>query len=139
MNCRVLVCSPDGGLPQWIWQRAGQEERFYARVLFAIVGIWQTCSREEILSSWWDLHLPVEESAVKCWLIECHLQSPWITDGQWPLRCPRTNPLKCILLGDGAVGKTSLVVSYTTNGYPTKYVPTAFDDFSGKRGQDVAV
>lgn len=40
--------------------------------------------------------------------------------------------LKCVLLGDGAVGKTSLVVSYTTNGYPTKYVPTAFDDFSGK-------
>lgn len=41
--------------------------------------------------------------------------------------------LKCVLLGDGAVGKTSLVVSYTTNGYPTKYVPTAFDDFSGNR------
>lgn len=40
--------------------------------------------------------------------------------------------LKCVLLGDGAVGKTSLVVSYTTNGYPTKYVPTAFDDFSGE-------
>ncbi|XP_041035134.1 ras homolog family member Ub [Carcharodon carcharias] len=38
--------------------------------------------------------------------------------------------LKCVLLGDGAVGKTSLVVSYSTNGYPTKYVPTAFDDFS---------
>ncbi|KAL7849024.1 hypothetical protein SRHO_G00206470 [Serrasalmus rhombeus] len=38
--------------------------------------------------------------------------------------------LKCVLLGDGAVGKTSLVVSYTTNGYPTKYVPTAFDHFS---------
>ncbi|RXM35336.1 Rho-related GTP-binding protein RhoU [Acipenser ruthenus] len=38
--------------------------------------------------------------------------------------------VKCVLLGDGAVGKTSLVVSYTTNGYPTKYVPTAFDDFS---------
>lgn len=41
--------------------------------------------------------------------------------------------LKCVLLGDGAVGKTSLVVSYTTNGYPTKYVPTAFDDFTGKQ------
>lgn len=41
--------------------------------------------------------------------------------------------LKCVLLGDGAVGKTSLVVSYTTNGYPTKYVPTAFDNFSGKK------
>lgn len=45
---------------------------------------------------------------------------------------PQERLLKCILLGDGAVGKTSLVVSYTTNGYPTEYVPTAFDNFSGE-------
>ncbi|KAM3919296.1 rho-related GTP-binding protein RhoV [Leptodactylus fuscus] len=38
--------------------------------------------------------------------------------------------IKCVLVGDGAVGKTSLVVSYTINGYPTEYQPTALDTYS---------
>lgn len=39
--------------------------------------------------------------------------------------------VSCVLVGDGAVGKSSLIVSYTTNGYPTEYVPTALDNFTG--------
>ena len=44
----------------------------------------------------------------------------------------RTDLIKCVVLGDDNVGKTSLLMNYATNRFPSKHVPSVFDNYAGK-------
>ena len=51
-------------------------------------------------------------------------------------QAPKSDEIKVVVVGDGAVGKTCMIICYTKDEFPEGYTPTVFDAHRGHMNYD---
>ncbi|VDP79866.1 unnamed protein product [Echinostoma caproni] len=74
---------------------------------------------------------------------DIHRLSEWAKEAALPINIAMSsNTINLVVIGDGAVGKTCLIESYINNPFPTMYVPTVFEKYTGSltvNGQNLSL
>ena len=75
----------------------------------------------QLISSW------LQKNAVVCFI--------WSNDAAWTIvksvyTVMAMKAIKCVVVGDGSVGKTSLLITYANGAYPELYIPPVLDSYS---------
>ena len=89
-----------------------------------------------------DIKLPCKSTVNQSQTLQRDWQTPSPvsprSDGTYsPIRaymeCFQPQTLKCAMVGDSGVGKTSMLMSYTVDKFPDKHAPTIYDKFSSEQ------